>query len=311
MNSFNPAQRQTPISMHWVNITPSKAKAILEHTRISKLPQRNLSKAVAQKYANEMEKGTWHSNTADVIRLCVYGGDYAALDGQHRLGAIVKSGHAQDSWIALDVPPEAFKYIDQGALRTLSHVMTAAGWDKPAMLSSVARMLYDQSKGRNPINAAPTLIASGTQFDWLLQNHEGLLDMSRTYGTVINNAAKNFKIQEAVLTFMFYHWEWQDHDRAIHVITNMADDLPKFINPIYDLAFRVMNETYTTIANQKASGMAVRADKQRYLQAMSMRFAWESDSDRAGKATNINEFKKAQKAWQKSVSNQTSWAELL
>ena len=101
MFNFNPAQKNTPISMHWVNITPNQAQRILDH-----------------------------SNTADVIRLCVHGGSYAALDGQHRLGGIVKSDKAQDTWVALDVPPEAFKYIDQGAPRTLSHVMTAAGWEK-------------------------------------------------------------------------------------------------------------------------------------------------------------------------------------
>jgi hypothetical protein len=308
MLNFNPAQKNTPISMHWVNITPNQAQKILDHTRTSKLPQRNRSNTVAQKYADEMIGGTWHSNTADVIRLCVHGGGYAALDGQHRLGAIVKAEKAQDSWVALDVPPEAFKYIDQGSPRTLSHVMTAAGWERPSIMASVARMLFDQSKGRNPINSAPTQIASGTQFDWLVEHHYDLLDMSRTYGKVISKAAKNFHIQEAVLNFMFYHWEREDHDNAVKVIVSMADDKA---TGIFDLAYRIMNANHVEMLGYKQSGMAVRAEKQRFIQAMSMRFAWESYNGRAGTPTCKSGFKKCQTAWQAAIIDQKAWDELL
>lgn len=316
MINFNPAQKNTPISMHWVNITPNQAQKILDHTASSKLPQRNRSNTVAQKYADEMTGGTWHSNTADVIRLCVHGGGYAALDGQHRLGGIVKSDKAQDTWVALDVPPEAFKYIDQGAQRTLTHVMTAAGWINTNILSAVGRKLYDQSKGRCPMNGSPTQIASGTQFDWIIENHSDLLDIWRTYGKTIatskSSASKAFKIQDAALTFMFYHWEKEDHDRAIHVITNMACDLPKFTNPIYDLAFRAMNQNNDVMRGQKDAGMAVRSEKQNYLQAMTIRFAWECDSGRAKcKATTVDGFRKALKKWLVSVADQSAWVELL
>ena len=307
MFNFNPAQKNTPISMHWVNINPNQAQGILDHTEKSKLPQRNRSNIVAQKYADEMTGGTWHSNTADVIRLCVHGGSYAALDGQHRLGGIVKSGKAQDTWVALDVPPEAFKYIDQGAPRTLSHVMTAAGWEKASILSAVARMLFDQSRGRSPINSNPTQIASGTQFDWLIEHHNDLLDMSRTYGKVIASAAKNFHIQEAVLNFMFYHWEKEDHAAAIKVIVSMAED--KAVG-VFDLAYRVMNGNHVEMLGHKQSGMAVRAEKQRFIQAMAMRFAWESSRGRAGTPTCKSGFKKCQTAWQAAVIDQRAWVEL-
>ena len=172
-------------------------------------------------------------------------------------------------------------------------------------------MLFDQGKGKNPINGSPTQIASGTQFDWLIEHHDDLLGMSRTYGKVLTKAAKNFHIQEAVLTFMFYYWEKENHERAISVITNMATDLPKFKNRIYDLAFKVMSENYATMQGQKDAGMAVRAEKQRFIQAMAMRFTWESDSERAGSASSITGFKKSLNKWMASVADQKAWVELL
>lgn len=305
---FAKANRKTDIKMQWSKITPAQAAKVLNHTTATDFPQRPLLDSVSSRYAKEMRDGTWHSHTADVVRLCKWRGGYAVLDGQHRLDGIIKSGEEQNCWVAIDVPESAFKYVDQGAVRGLSHVIAAAGWSSPAVMAQTGRMLYDMDRGVNPLQNKGTGQASGTLFDVIAENYGGIVNLWDKYGTEVNKAAKACFTAKAVVLFSFYVWEREDHDKAVAALTYLANhtdiDPP---NNVYKFARERMVENNTHFTNQKHLGTAVRTEVQKFQQAMVLRYAWNSDCGRGGNPTAQMGFNRAFNKWLKDAADVSSW----
>lgn len=93
-------------------ITPGLAKKWLETLNTN---NRNLRRRKVSQYASMMKRGQWMPD-GDTYK---FDRDGILLDGQHRLAAIVESGHTvKNAVIMKGLPPETFKVLDTGMLRT-------------------------------------------------------------------------------------------------------------------------------------------------------------------------------------------------
>jgi hypothetical protein len=90
-------------------ISPSVAKLILDAYNIGNRPIRERAKV----YTQAMRSGAW-SLTGDTIK---FSSNNLLLDGQHRLQACVDSKAALRTYIVFGIDPEAFVFMDRGALR--------------------------------------------------------------------------------------------------------------------------------------------------------------------------------------------------
>ena len=308
---LNKAKKKTSVEMQWASVSPKLATAILEHTVSSGFPQRPLSKPTARRYANEMEHGTWHKNTADVVRLCNYKGAFVALDGQHRLKAIEMSGQAQDTWVAIGVPEDAFKYVDQGAPRTLSHVIGAAGWPNSSTMAATALMLKKQEAGLNPTTDSGSVssLCSGSMFDWVCEKHSDLRLMWESYGQLIKKAATRCHVSEAGMTYMFYMMEKVDHDRSVLLFRFLAESYDTAApSKVYQWMLKVLDDNNNKFASLRAQQMKVRSDAQRYLQMQTIRFSWLCDLGAASNPKTQAGFMKTYNKWMKDVGSTQPWS---
>lgn len=83
--------------------------------------------------------------TGDCIRFDV---DGRLIDGQHRLHAIILAGVDVESFVAYDVPKDAFEVIDTNVVRTNADAMNIAGVENARRVVACLRTIDRYRKGR-------------------------------------------------------------------------------------------------------------------------------------------------------------------
>lgn len=130
-------------------ITPKRAEDFLNRNTNN----RKLRDGVVEKYAQDMKDGKWTECTVPIV--FYDNGDVA--DGQHRLWAVIESGHNQKFFVLRGLPRSAGLNIDNGLGRTLVDNARISGSDGDLSneLVCVARCvdLGSRFTGRNPSNA--------------------------------------------------------------------------------------------------------------------------------------------------------------
>jgi len=101
-----------------LTITPAMAEAMLEWNDRN----RPMTRPVVEKYARLMAAGRWRYTGEAIIF-----SSERLIDGQHRLAACVRSGHAFEALVVYNAPDEAFSFIDVGRARTASDVFAIHG----------------------------------------------------------------------------------------------------------------------------------------------------------------------------------------
>lgn len=99
-------------------ITPDIAANWLEHRNLER--NRKYSRLIEAKYASEIRAGLWKTSPQGVS----FDWDGFLLDGQHRLGAIVKTGTTVDLFVSVGWDPDCFVVLDTGHKRNVSQLIT-------------------------------------------------------------------------------------------------------------------------------------------------------------------------------------------
>jgi hypothetical protein len=95
---------------------------------------RKLKEKVVKRYANDMRKGIWKQNTAELIKISKTG---KLLDGQHRLSAIIMADIEIPMYIAFDLEDDVFDVLDTGSTRTAGDTFRVAGLGYSSSLPSI------------------------------------------------------------------------------------------------------------------------------------------------------------------------------
>lgn len=110
-------------------ISPDVAANWLEHRNLER--NRKYSGLIEAKYANEIRAGLWKTSPQGVS----FDWDGFILDGQHRLGAIARTGITTDLFVSVGWDPDCFDVLDSGYKRATAQMiihphaklMTSAG----------------------------------------------------------------------------------------------------------------------------------------------------------------------------------------
>lgn len=117
-----------------------KAKLYLEKNKHN----RPINEVNLQDITHKMNSGIW-TNTGETIKFDING---ELIDGQHRLLGIVRSGKSQEIFVIRHLPPDAFRHIDTGRMRTAGDVLGIEGVSNPQKIASLAKfvMLFQRGK---------------------------------------------------------------------------------------------------------------------------------------------------------------------
>lgn len=133
------AQEMTTATRHAADIKvedvgPDEALKMLE-----KMPRnRRLNWPNRQRYAREMQNGTWREYECTPLR---FDSDGNLLDGQHRLWAVIDSGTTQRFVVIRGLPNEALDVIDTGRSRSLTDILHIRGESNASELTSAINLL--------------------------------------------------------------------------------------------------------------------------------------------------------------------------
>lgn len=98
-------------------VTPAMAKSWLEHRNLER--NRRYSTAIEAKYAAEMRAGLWKTTHQGIA----FDWDGFLLDGQHRLGAIVRIDQSVQLDVRVGCDPNTFDVLDVGHKRAVNQLV--------------------------------------------------------------------------------------------------------------------------------------------------------------------------------------------
>ncbi|MFJ9928568.1 hypothetical protein ACIRU5_21385 [Streptomyces misionensis] len=130
-------------------VTPAAATEILEKTRLHGCNPRKLDTSHARRLARDMCNGSWDDHNPDVLSLCSHG---AAIQGQHRLEAVIISKTPRSFLVARDVPHNAATTMDCGKGRSAATALSLVGVDGHRKdISSTIRLLRNYDVEREKV----------------------------------------------------------------------------------------------------------------------------------------------------------------
>lgn len=132
------------------HITPHVAAKLLEKNR-----NRGVSQRWVDEFARLMMAGEWRDSMGDPIAIDTDGN---LVNGQHRLLAVVQSGHSADFVVQRGVDPTDFFTLGNARPRTKSDVLAAAGKANARLLAATIEVGFQ--------------IECGTRDASLLTHHE-------------------------------------------------------------------------------------------------------------------------------------------
>ncbi|HMB94089.1 MAG TPA: hypothetical protein VKP65_24785 [Rhodothermales bacterium] len=120
-------------------MTPTLASAWLEKNTHNRPRQTRL----VNRYAQLMTEGRWLV-TSDAIAFDTSG---RLVNGQHRLGAIVKSGTAQTMLVARGLAPDVFQVIDYGKKRSAADTLAVEGYKNASVMAAMCKLVFNWESG--------------------------------------------------------------------------------------------------------------------------------------------------------------------
>lgn len=116
---INQQIKQTPrsneIDQRVMIVTPSLATRWLEMNN----GNRPIRKNHVEHLANQMKQGRWMLSPEPIV----FSKNGRLLDGQHRLNAVIQSGHQIEASVALVANEDVFRVLDQGINRSNSDIL--------------------------------------------------------------------------------------------------------------------------------------------------------------------------------------------
>lgn len=150
--------------MERIVVTPYMAEAWLEKNTNN----RNLKRALVDKYAVDMKSGAWKM-TFDPIR---FAADGTLLDGQHRLAACVQADTSFEAMVVYGLDRELITAIDIGKSRSTGDVLSIQGYANASTLAAMARWLHLIKNDITYNNH--TMIVSVAKINDILNRHPNL-----------------------------------------------------------------------------------------------------------------------------------------
>jgi hypothetical protein len=160
-----------------ITLTPQMAKELL------KMNTKNRSvKPIKNVYAEQMRRGEWKENGEPII-VDING---IIKDGQHRLHAVIDSGHTYKVPLIFEVLPDVMDTIDTGTNRSFIDVLQLEGYKNQILLSATVKSVmtikarkFIGSGGGVLRSSAKSYISNSSALNFLRENEADILNLSK------------------------------------------------------------------------------------------------------------------------------------
>lgn len=205
-----------------MDVSPAFAEKILvgtdEAVTAGKIPQRKRSLAKVARITRAITEGRWRANGQSIS----LSPEKWALNGQHRLAAIVESGVTIRIPVAFNVPKDTFATIDHQSNRSAADVIDAElGRDgaRSSTLSSALRLLYRYNAKSLRANDRKHTSIDSDEILALLRRNIAIRDCF----AMADRAAGDKVLSVAVALFCYYVFLQHNVSAAETFMSSLAD----------------------------------------------------------------------------------------
>lgn len=228
-----------------VLVTPAKAAAWLKRQEALEktdplMRQRTVKEPNVKKYARDMAAGQWMLN-GETILLAPNG---RILDGQHRLLACVEADKPFKTYLVENVPHDAMRTIDTGAMRSAGDQLAIYGKHNSAILATALGVIFKWEKTNRrgfDWSARPTRL----ELFQVLENHAGL----EPFAGKVSRLGK--LMSEGLAAALWYIFAQQEETLAALFFDTLATGVNMAENdPVFLLRERLLRERQDQLARR-------------------------------------------------------------
>lgn len=191
---------------HIVEISPARARALLEHCNKR---NRAVDERRVAMYTQEIKAGRWLF-TGEAIKISREG---LLLDGQHRLWAVLEANVALPLLVITGLDPKAQEVMDQGMPRALHDALHLRGEPNPNYLAGALRAVAHYYRDGVPFQAGSN---PGMSHGFALKLFDSGDNRERLHEALRFVTRQQQKWNSlSVMTGLHYLFEHADHERAI------------------------------------------------------------------------------------------------
>lgn len=152
-----------------VTMTPRLAKDYLARN----VKNRKVKNATLNFYIQQMKNGNWKENGEPII----IDRNGLVKDGQHRLMAVVYSGHSYRVPIISNVSPEVMDTIDTGTNRSSADVLHLEGFKDSVLVSSLTKSILNKDFQKRSSHS--TKISNADILDYAQKNKSYIYEITK------------------------------------------------------------------------------------------------------------------------------------
>lgn len=214
-----------------MTITPVVAELLLKNNPDNRV----ISKRIVERYVADMKAGRWVMNGEPII-IAETG---ELNDGQHRCAAVVESGVPIKAFVTFGVERSTRTTLDQGAKRTIGHILAMGGYldyNNLAHAAAIACAYFAHKNWYRHNKIRPT---TGEVEAYVAKHHKSLAE-----GIVHGRVAKKYKIANVSLFAGAYHiLARKDREAAEAFVVPLLEGIgfKGKSDPIYVLRQRLVN----------------------------------------------------------------------
>lgn len=221
-----PQETLRELSVEFVEVTPERAKALLENNPVNRAP----ATAVVSRYARDMKSGDWKVN-GQTIKVASNG---RLIDGQHRLKACIEAGRSFPALIVGNVDEDAFDTFDLGAKKSYAIVLSERGEQNTAALAAALKWVWLHERNRI---GARTDQPTSAELDDVLYRHNSIRESLSYINKIRHLVAPGIGVSmHHLCSQVSRHHADEFFDRLVDGIGLTAD------SPVYSLREKLMRE---------------------------------------------------------------------
>lgn len=179
-----------------VQLTPQLAAELLKKNQ----GNRDV-KPIKSSYVRQMKNGEWKENGEPII----VDKNGIIKDGQHRLMAVVESGHTYSCPIIEDVEPDVMDTIDTGVNRSLSDVLKFNGFNYQNLMAGVVKAILSFERGNSGVSdtARRHVVTNSVGLKFAQENKEALYKLIKTASRLNDRATIRLMSSRDIALFLY------------------------------------------------------------------------------------------------------------
>lgn len=195
------------LSSYFLHVTPEIAEDMMARNTDYSYRNRPIASNTIKRYEKALLENRWRLTGEPII----FSEDGVLLNGQHRLIACINTGESFRTLVVFGISRDAFKFMDRGLKRNVSHVFAIEGIPNATLMAACVSWL-DRIHNSNGFNRGAARRPENEQFIDIYDDHKDLQNSAWVSNKISKEGEK--LVSPALMTTLHYLFAKKDREEA-------------------------------------------------------------------------------------------------